>query len=158
MLARMQVRRATVEDAAAIGAIFHETIHAVNARDYEPAQLRAWSPGPPDPSRWAGRQQTHAVFVAEEEGQLAGFAEVEPDGHVDCFYNHRDFQRRGVGRLLQEALEAHAREQGIDRLDIEASTTARPFFAAMGFTLLAEQQVEIRGQRLTNFRMEKRLS
>jgi putative acetyltransferase len=130
----------------------------VNARDYDPAQLRAWSPGPPDPARWAARQETHAVLVAEEDGQMAGFAELEPDGHVDCFYNHRDCQRRGGGRLLHEALEAHAREPGLERMHVEASITARPFFEAMGFMLLAEQKVEVRGERLTNYRMEKRLS
>ena len=39
--------------------------------------------------------------------------------------------------------------------NIDASITARPFFEARGFQVVAAQSVVRRGQRLTNFRMEK---
>ncbi|MFM8584368.1 MAG: GNAT family N-acetyltransferase, partial [Planctomycetaceae bacterium] len=53
--------------------------------------------------------------------------------------------------------EAEAARLGLQRLDLEASLTAQPFFEACGWRQLARQQVERRGQLLTNFRMEKEL-
>jgi putative acetyltransferase len=62
-----------------------------------------------------------------------------------------------VGRAILAGLEAEAQRLGLRRLDLEASITAKPFFEACGWRTLAQQQVERRGQLLTNFRMEKEL-
>ena len=48
-------------------------------------------------------------------------------------------------------------DKGISRLYSEVSITARPFYERMGFKVVKEQQVEMRGQVLTNFVMEKHL-
>ena len=49
---------------------------------------------------------------------------------------------------------AEARRQGIARLFVEASLTARPFFERYGFTELARQTVVCRGVEMDNYRME----
>ena len=43
------------------------------------------------------------------------------------------------------------------RIYVHASKTARPFFEARGYRVVRPQQVERRGQVLTNFAMEKEL-
>jgi putative acetyltransferase len=78
-------------------------------------------------------------------------------GHVDMLYVHPDFQRRGVARALLTHIERLARTQSLDRLYTEASITARPVFEAIGFRLIAPQTVIVRGECMTNYRMEKRL-
>ena len=45
--------------------------------------------------------------------------------------------------------------QGITRFYSEVSITARPFYEKFGFKVAKEQTVEIRGQKLRNFVMEK---
>jgi len=45
--------------------------------------------------------------------------------------------------------------QGVKRYYSEVSITARPFYEHFGFNVVTEQQVEMRGQNLTNFVMEK---
>ena len=37
------------EDSPALAALFYETVHRVNIKDYTPAQVQAWAPAPPDP-------------------------------------------------------------------------------------------------------------
>jgi putative acetyltransferase len=49
---------------------------------------------------------------------------------------------------------AEARRVGLVRLFTEASITARPFFEARGFTVLAPQVVTLRGVEFVNYRME----
>ncbi|WP_239033255.1 GNAT family N-acetyltransferase [Leptothermofonsia sichuanensis] len=95
------------------------------------------------------------TYVADDTGTIAGFAELEPDGHIDCFYCHKNYQRCGVGRQLYQAIEARARDQGIRYLTVEASITAQPFFQRMGFSLIKEQETACRGETFTNYVMEK---
>lgn len=140
------------EDAPALLALFKDTIRRVNSRDYDPGQVAAWASDDIDPSAWARRFEGRFVVVAEGP---SGFAELEPDGHIDRFYVAADHQRMGVGRAMLDALVAEARRRGLGRLHVEASITARPFFESRGFATLARQVVECRGAELTNYRMER---
>lgn len=142
-------------DSPLLLALFLETVRRVNARDYTPAQVRAWAPEGIDPDIWAGRFEGKHVVVAEEKGSLVGFADLEPDGNVDRFFVSADRQRQGVGGILLGGLVAEARRRGLPRLSVEASITARPFFEAQGFVVLAKQVVMCRGVELVNFRMER---
>ncbi len=142
-------------DAEALLTLFRDTIRRVNSRDYAPEQVRAWASDDIDPAAWASRFDGRFVVVAEEPPRPIGFAELEPDGHIDRVYVSADHQRRGVARALLEALETEARRQGLGRLFVEASITARPFFESRGFTVRASQVVTCRGAELANYRMER---
>jgi putative acetyltransferase len=142
------------DDAPALLALFRDTIRRVNSRDYSPAQIAAWTSDDIDTGTWFGRFEGRFVPVAEEAGRAVGFAELERNGHIDRVYVSADYQRRGVGRQLVVALVAEARRVGLARLYTEASITARPFFEAQGFTVLAPQVVTCRGVEFVNYRME----
>ncbi len=143
------------DDAPALLALFRDTIRRVNCRDYSPAQVAAWASDDIDTVRWFGRFTGRFVPVAEEAGRPVGFAELEADGHVDRVYVSADHQRRGIGQLLLAAIEPEARRLGLTRLFTEASITARPFFEAQGFAVLAPQVVTCRGVEFVNYRMER---
>jgi putative acetyltransferase len=145
------------DDAPVLLALFRDTIRRVNSRDYSPTQIAAWASDDIDPVFWAGRFTGRFVPVAEEDGRPVGFAELEPDGHIDRVYVSADHQRRGIGQLLLAEIVAEARRSGIVRLFTEASITARPFFEAQGFTVLAPQVVTCRGAEFINYRMERLL-
>lgn len=142
------------DDAPALLALFRDTIRRVNSRDYSPAQIAAWASDDIDTVQWFGRFTGRFVPVAEQAGRPVGFAELEPDGHVDRVYVAADHQRRGIGRQLLAAVVAEARRVGLARLFTEASITARPFFEAHGFVVLAPQVVTCRAVEFVNDRME----
>ena len=98
------------------------------------------------------------VVVAEDAGRLAGFAELEANGHIDRVYVSADHQGQGIGRALLAEVVAEARRLGLVRLFVEASITARPFFESQGFAMLAPQVVVCRGVEFVNFRMERMLA
>lgn len=137
--------------------LFWETVHTVNAQDYTPAQLDAWAPKEPDRLRWRRKWDTSLVWAVWQDGELAGFANLEPPDHLDCLYVSARHQRQGVATALAQKMEQLARESGASRLRVEASLTARGFFARRGYRELRRQQVPLRGQQLTNFIMEKPL-
>jgi len=143
------------DDAPLLLALFRDTIRRINSRDYSPTQIAAWASDDIDIVRWFGRFTGRYVTVAEEAGRPVGFAELEANGHIDRVYVSADHQRRGIGRQLLTAVVAEARRVGLARLFTEASITARPFFEAQGFTMLAPQVVTCRGAEFVNYRMER---
>ena len=153
----MAIRPYAPSDALAIVELFTETVHAINCRDYSEAELNVWAPRDYDLARWAARLREKRPFVVVDNGTILGFCELEADGHIDCFYVHKDHQGRGVGQMLYRECERRAVANGCARLYAEVSITARPFFAKQGFELIAAQEVVRQGVVLRNFRMEKAL-
>lgn len=151
----IKIRLFKAQDADQVAQLFHQTVREVNARDYSSAQVNAWAPDDIHFRDWVAVCLSRFTYVAEEAGAIAGFAELEPDGHIDCFYCHKDYQRRGVGSQLYQAIEAKALELPVNRLFVEVSITAKPFFQRMGFAIVKEQTVARRSETFTNFAMEK---
>jgi putative acetyltransferase len=73
-------------------------------------------------------------------------------------YVHPEYEGRGVASALLNCLEDAARCRGITRLFTEASIAAKPFFERRGFEVLTDKVVELRGEKFTNFQMEKHLT
>jgi L-amino acid N-acyltransferase len=105
----MHVRRARLDDAEALAAIYNlEVTTSTVTFDLVPrseAQQRAWL---------AERGGAHAVVVAEEGGEVLGFGSLSPYRDrpaytttvEDSVYVRRDVQGKGVGRaLLAELVE-----------------------------------------------------
>lgn len=143
----MTLRPYRSEDCPALAALFYDTVHTVNARDYTPEQLDAWADGQVDLTAWDASFLAHTTLVAEEKGIIVGFADLAEDGYLDRLYVHKDWQGRGVATALCDALSGAK--------VTHASLTARPFFEKRGWQVVKEQQVERRGVLLTNFVMER---
>ncbi|WP_234572522.1 GNAT family N-acetyltransferase [Rhodohalobacter sp. 614A] len=151
----MNIRRFQSIDADQIAQLFHDTIRTVNLGDYTEEQVKVWAPDDIHFRDWNAKCSSKFTLVAESEGIIAGFAQLDFDGHIDCFYCHKDFQGQGVGKLLYSGLENEAQKQGLNKLYVEVSITAKPFFLKMGFTSKKKQEIIVRGVCLINFRMEK---
>ncbi len=149
------IRRGRPDDAEQASQLFYDTVHEINSRDYSPEQIEGWAPNNMDAKRWSKSLAEKTVFVAEQGGEILGFAELEADGHINRFYCHSKRQRCGVGTGLMREIERTARSRKIARLYAEVSITACPFFERFGFKTVTDQQVEIRGVVLTNIVMQK---
>jgi putative acetyltransferase len=145
------------DDAPVLLTLFRDTIRRVNCQDYSPDQIAAWASDDIDPDKWATRFAGRFVVVAEDAGRLAGFTDLEANGHIDRFYVSADHQGQGVGRAMLTEVVAEARRLGLVRLFVEASITARPFFESQGFAMVAPQVVVLRGVEFVNYRMERLL-
>lgn len=84
------------------------------------------------------------VWVAELDGAVVGFVHAgerthfsgERDGYVGELVVAEPAARRGIGRALLAAAEDWAAGRGLRRLSLEtgaANTTARAFYAALGY-------------------------
>ena len=115
--------------------LFYETVHTVCRSDYTKEQLEAWAPKNIDESLWEKRFSQSFTFLAEENNQLLGFANLEANGNVDMFYVAANTQGKGVGKILMNALVKKGKELGLKALTSDVSLTARPFFLKRGFVI-----------------------
>ena len=83
-----------------------------------------------------------------------GFVDMTPSGHLDRLFVSADYQRKGIGRHLVEAVFESANSLSLKSITTEASITAKPFFLSQGFVVVKEQAVACRGEFLTNFKMQ----
>lgn len=157
MSAAVHIRAYSEADLDALIDLFTSSVRQVASRDYSPAQIEAWAPVAVNREQWATRLGSRPTYVAEASGQIVGFSDLEPDGHIDMLFVHADHQGQGVARALLDHITARAHEQGIARLFTEASITARLFFERNGFDQIEAQDVELRGQSFRNYRMAKSL-
>lgn len=151
----MHLRAYVPADCQALAELFCATVHAVNRRDYTAAQRDAWTRGAGDLAAWNRSFLDHITLVAEEDGVIAGFGDLDAGaGYLDRLYIHKDYQRRGIASALCDALE-----QAVpgERITTHASITAKPFFLHRGYQIVREQQVFRGGIALTNYVMEKPL-
>ena len=98
----MLVRAFKTGDEPALQAVFYSAIHTIAANDYSLEQLDAWAPHRPDWDAWTARMQALQPFVAEADGRIVGYADLQASGHIDHFYVSGKYARRGAGRLLME--------------------------------------------------------
>ncbi|WP_447470148.1 GNAT family N-acetyltransferase [Vibrio harveyi] len=133
----------------------YNRVRNVNRRDYNEQQLKVWAPDEFDSEIWLQKMMDIQPFVAELDGVIVGYSDVQSSGLVDHFFCHHAYQGQGVGSTLMAHVFKQAKEKGLTRLYSEVSITARPFFEHMGFSVLKEQQVEVRGAILTNYVMER---
>ncbi|QDV74454.1 GNAT family N-acetyltransferase [Botrimarina mediterranea] len=144
-------------DHEAIAEVFTRAIHEIASQRYTTRQCEAWSGRKPNPEHWRQRCDTKQPLVYVVDGQVAGFLELDPDGHIDCLFVHPAHGRRGIASaLVRRAIETCV-AKGLPLVYVEASLCARPLFEAMRFVTLRENVVRIGDEKLVNFSMELRL-
>ena len=151
------IRPYRAADASGTLAVFLLAVRETAAAHYDAQQVAVWAPDDIDLAEWARARAAVATLVAEIDGKIVGFTDLDRAGHVDMLFVLPSFGRRGVASALLETVLADARQAGLAALTVEASLTARAFFERNGFVVVVLQQVERKGVRLTNFRMRLEL-
>ena len=77
-------------------------IRNVNIKDYSEEQIKAWASDEYDEDEWSKRIKKMNPYVAEIDGQLVGFADVQEDGYIDHFFCHYKYLGQGVGKILMQ--------------------------------------------------------
>ena len=96
-------------------------------------------------------------FVAVEEKEIVGYADIQESGYIDHFYVSGYHPRRGIGTLLMRRLHEEALYLGATKLTSDVSRTAQPFFARFGLEVVEYKSKEIRGVVVPNALMCKAL-
>ncbi len=157
MTSQFAIRRASIDDYDAIADVMFDAVR--NGRSqYSQEQRQAWVPNRRSGSAWIERLNSQTIFAAESSGQIFGFMSLAKNGYIDLAFIRPSAQGTGLFRRLFEAVEDLAKQTGELRLWVHASLMAQPAFTAVGFRILRNEMIEVGGQLLQRFEMEKLLS
>lgn len=174
----MKIRAYHLGEEHQIWQLFYQTIHGINVQDYTQKQLNAWAPNYFDQQLWSKKLATLDTFVCvnsqqlhgcsdnmqchsqemESNSDILGYSDLQNDGYIDHFFCHQQHQGIGVGATLMAHIHSQAQCREITQLSADVSITARGFFEKHGFKVVKSQNILIRGQILSNFKMIKLLS
>lgn len=157
MTGDLSIRPFHPEDAGALSALYDASVRALGGRDYSAAQIEAWASLTPSAEALIERiRDGRTRLVAVLDG-VAGFVDIETDGHIDLLYVAPAAAGLGVARALLETAEALAPLSGASRLYAEASETARPVFERLGYSVVCRRDFEVAGVPIHNWAVEKPL-
>jgi putative acetyltransferase len=94
-------------------------------------------------------------FVAEMDGQIVGYADVQASGYVDHFFVSGLHPRQGIGRSLMVVLESEATRLQVIELTSDVSRSAQPFFERFGWQVVEQRVRVMGGVEVPNARMHK---
>lgn len=155
----MQIRPFKPSDTSHIMQLFYDTVHTINAQDYTPEQINAWAPKTATEEDWASKLSPNIAYVVEskQDGVIIGFGDITPRGHLNHLFVHKDYQRKGVARLILHTLIEEAHDLGLYKITAEVSITAKPFFEKFGFEVVTKQKKVVRGMGFVAYKMRKAL-
>ncbi|PCH67876.1 MAG: GNAT family N-acetyltransferase [Rhodobacteraceae bacterium] len=149
----VEVRAYDPKDAAALYAIFIDAIRVGAANHYTRAQRLAWAPEPDMRASWPDQLAALEIWVAQGDGDIAGFMGATPQGYIDLAFVRPRWMGRGVAQAMYERLFEWAVARGLTRLTTHASLLAQPFFARQGWQVDHSETVDRNGEALKRFAM-----
>lgn len=154
----MIIRKGNTGDLPEMRSLFTETITSVCKKDYDRNQIDAWKSESENNERWLEVIENQMVIISKFNGEMTGFCTLDKGSYIDLLFVHKDFQQQGIARRLYMFIEQEARVRNEKKLTADVSKTARPFFEKMGFRIITEQKVNVKGIDLANYKMEKELT
>lgn len=133
--------------------LFYDAVYAIDDCVYSKQQKQTWAEIPIDYEYWNTRLAAKKPSLLIINGDVAGFIELESDGHIDCAYVLPRFQRQGVATALLIHILVLAKKQGLNYLYVEASIDAKAFFETLCFVVEKENKMIRNGIILINYSM-----
>lgn len=149
------IRVATQEDLEQIRQLYHDTVVAINSKDYNEEQIRVWSDVSGGSHFFSKKILEQNFYVAEFKSKIIGFGSVTDEGYLDYMYVHKDFQRKGVAKKLLQEIEKTADELKVEKIYSHVSITARGFFEKHGYIKESDRTENYKGTEFTNSVMVK---
>jgi len=137
--------------------VFKQAVHEINKRDYLPEQLAVWAPEKQDINEWEEKLSRNITFVAEKDGEIIGFADITPQGHLEHLYISPHHQGGLASLKLFKAIIEAAKSKNLKEITTNCSITAQKPAERMGFITVKEQTVIKNGMSFTNYAMKKKL-
>jgi len=146
------------QDAPLLAEILRASVEELTEDDYNPAQQEAWAATADDLEAFAARLAKHLTLIATMEGSAVGFISLDAPTEIGLFYVHPAVAGQGVGKMLCDAVEKLSTARGVPHLSVDASDTAREFFAQRGYEPQQRNSVSVGNEWLSNTTMKKTLA
>src|ERR1051326_2721506 len=127
------LRPFVLKDTESIADVYRDAVRTIGPQAYTREQVEAWAIYPDDMDEFRVRLARGLTLVAEEDGHVVAFGQLEPNDHLAFLYCRGQASRKGLGSQIYRELEAHAFTTGVEEIHTEASRISRPFFEKHGY-------------------------
>ena len=145
-------------DAPILAAIYAAAIDELTAEDYTDEQRYAWMALAEDEQTFGQKLAASLTLVAIVEGEPVGFISLRDNLSIEHLYVSPNIIREGVATALCDALERLATARGAQKLTVDSSDTAEPFFKQRGYVLQSRNTRIVDEQWLAYMTMIKELA
>ncbi len=87
------------------------------------------------------------ILTAYKDGAMIGCVMLKPlnekEVKLRAMAVEKDFQGRGIGKMLVEKAEDIARENGYETIVLHARKTAKDFYGKMGYDAVSDEFIEV---------------
>jgi len=149
----MQFRIAEPKDFNQIKEVFVLSIQKLCSKQYTQEQIKAWTSSVSNEKRWLDKIENQHFILAFQGNQLLGFGSLEGSDYIDFMYVHPDYTRQGIADKILDRLLQRSLSLGALKVNSDVSKTAKNFFLKKGFEVIKENEVQIQGISLNNYRM-----
>lgn len=102
------------------------------------------------------RDKINTIFIALHEGRVIGCVFMQPidksEIQLRAMAVYNEWQGKGVGRLLVQAAEEWAWQEGYDKIILHARKVAMGFYKTLGYHQYGDQFLEV---GIPHYMMEK---
>lgn len=149
------IREAKQGDLEQIQQLYHDTVIAINSKDYKEEQIKVWSDISAGSHSFSKKIIEQNFYVADFKNTVIGFGSITDVGYLDYMYVHKDFQRAGVAKKLLQQIEKTAGELNVERIYSHVSITAKGFFEKHGYSKEGDLYDKYKGVEFINSLMVK---
>jgi len=139
----VKIRRAELDDAAAVCDVLHRSITELCARDHhnDPLVLSSWLENKTEQNMraWLGADATQSI-VAVHEQNIVGVGMIGDSGEIHLCYVLPEVLHHNVGKQLLDAMLKLASAQSHSRVSVVSTGTGKPFYERNGFKLSGEPE------------------
>ena len=102
------------------------------------------------------RDHKNIIFIAEHGDKIIGCVLLEPKdpetAKLRAMAVYNEWQGKGVGKMLVQALEKYAWQNGYKKIILHARKIIHPFYLSMNYKLVGDEFTEV---GIPHFHMEK---
>lgn len=146
---QFDIRLAVIADAPAMEAVRCEAIKSIDEGFYSAQEIEDWVGDRNSHLEKLAVCKPHILrVVAERDHEIIGFGEMSTaTGLVSACFVKTAAKGIGLGQKIIAAMEARARDFGVEFLQLEASRNAKKFYLACGFRNASCDEITISNPR-----------
>jgi len=155
---KYEIRKTTIEDMKMVEDAHRRSIIELCSKDYSKEQIKSYSNVNYSKEVWneSVTKDFHEIVITN--GKVEGFChsriKENGDGEILGLYLTQTVSNKGIGRELVQRAIIKLIDVNIKKITLTANKTAKEFYVKMGFNLITESEIKIRGVILECFRME----